>query len=67
MHYPIQQPLGARFAMTPDIVLLLVYRLLALVVAVAMVVTMLQSRDWRTQFYAMLVFIPFALRAAGVK
>lgn len=53
--------------MTPDIVLLLVYRLLALVVAVAMVVTMLQSRDWRTQFHAMLVFIPFALRAAGVK
>ena len=53
--------------MTPDIALLVAYRLLALVIAVAMVVTMLRSREWRTQFYAMLVFIPFALRAAGVK
>ena len=53
--------------MTPDIALLVAYRLLALVIAVAMIVTMLRSREWRTQFYAMLVFIPFALRAAGVK
>jgi hypothetical protein len=53
--------------MTPDIVFLTAYRLLALIVALAMVVTMLRSRDWRAQFYAMLVFIPFALRAAGVK
>jgi hypothetical protein len=53
--------------MTPDIPFLAAYRLLALVVALAMVVTMLRSREWRTQFYAMLVFIPFALRAAGVK
>ena len=53
--------------MTPDMPLLGAYRALALVIAAAMVVTMLRSRDWRTQFYAMLVFIPFALRAAGVK
>jgi hypothetical protein len=53
--------------MSPDFPLLISYRLLALIVAAAMVVTMLRSRDWRTQLYAMLVFIPFALRAAGVK
>ena len=53
--------------MMPDLLLLAAYRGLALVIAVAMVVTMLRSREWRTQFYAMLVFIPFALRAAGVK
>lgn len=53
--------------MLPDLALLAVYRLLALLVALAMVVTMLRAQDWRLQFYAMLVFIPFALRAAGVK
>jgi hypothetical protein len=53
--------------MTPDLLLLGVYRALALVIAVAMVVTMLRSREWRPQLYAMLVFIPFVLRAAGVK
>lgn len=53
--------------MAPDIVLLFVYRFLALAIAVAMVVTILRSRDWRTQFCAAIVLIPFALRAAGVK
>ena len=53
--------------MTPDISLLMIYRLLALVIAVAMVVTVLRSRDWRTQLFATIVLIPFALRAAGVK
>jgi hypothetical protein len=53
--------------MTPDMLLLAAYRLLAAIVAVAMIVTMLRSREWRIQLYAMLVFIPFALRAAGVK
>jgi hypothetical protein len=52
--------------MAPD-VLLLIYRLLALIVAAAMVVTMLRSREWRTQLFAMIVFIPFVLRAVGVK
>ena len=53
--------------MTPDLALIGAYRALAAVIAAVMVVTMLRSRDWRTQVYAMLVFIPFALRAAGVK
>ena len=54
-------------SMTPDIIILWIYRGLALVIAVAMVVVMIRSRDWRTQFYAMLVFVVFALRAAGIK
>jgi len=53
--------------MMPDLALLSAYRALAAVLAAAMIVTMLRSRDWRTQLYAMLVFIPFVLRAAGVK
>jgi hypothetical protein len=53
--------------MTPDILIFWIYRGLALVIAVAMVIVMLRSRDWRAQFYAMLVFVVFALRAAGIK
>jgi hypothetical protein len=53
--------------MTPDVIILGVYRGLALVIAVAMVIVVFRSRDWRPQFYAMLVFVVFALRAAGIK
>ena len=53
--------------MTPDILILWIYRGLALVIAIAMVAVMLRSRDWRPQCYAMLVFVVFALRAAGIK
>jgi hypothetical protein len=53
--------------MTPDVIILGVYRGLALVIAVAMVIVMIRSRDWRPQFYAMLLFVVFALRAAGIK
>ena len=53
--------------MAPDDIVLIIYRLLALVIAIAMVVTMLRSRQWRSQLFAMIVFIPFVLRAAGVK
>jgi hypothetical protein len=53
--------------MTADILILWIYRGLALVIAIAMVVVMLRSRDWRPQCYAMLVFVVFALRAAGIK
>jgi hypothetical protein len=50
-----------------EMFLMIVYRLLALTVAVMMVVVLWRERDWRTQLFAALVFIPFALRAAGVK
>ena len=46
---------------------MIVYRLLALFVAVMMVVVLWRERDWRPQLYAALIFIPFILRAAGIK
>jgi hypothetical protein len=53
--------------MDAELILMLVYRLLALIVAVMMVVVLWRERDWRAQLYAALVFVPFALRAAGIK
>jgi hypothetical protein len=50
-----------------ELVLMLLYRLLALIVAVMMVIVLWRERDWRVQLYAALVFVPFALRAAGIK
>jgi len=50
-----------------EVALFVLYRLLALVVAAAMVVVILRERDWRRQFFAALVLVPFALRAAGIK
>ena len=50
-----------------ELVLMLVYRLLALIVAGMMVIVLWRERDWRAQLFAALVFVPFALRAAGVK
>jgi hypothetical protein len=52
---------------TADGLLLVVYRGLALAVAIAMVVAILRTRDWRAQLYAALVLVPLALRAAGIK
>ena len=43
------------------------YRLLALIVAGMMVVVIWRERDWRAQLFAALVFVPFILRATGVK
>ena len=53
--------------MDAELLLMLVYRLLALIVAVMMVVVLWRERDWRARLFAALVFVPFALRAAGVK
>jgi hypothetical protein len=52
---------------TPEIGLMVVYRLLALFVAGMMVVVVWRERDWRPQLFAALVFVPFILRALGVK
>jgi hypothetical protein len=50
-----------------ELVLMLIYRVLALIVAAMMVVVLWRERDWRAQLFAALVLVPFALRAAGVK
>jgi len=52
---------------TPELGLMIIYRLLAAFVAGMMMVVVWRERDWRTQLYAALVFVPFVLRAAGVK
>ncbi len=46
---------------------MLIYQGLALLVAVMMAVVVWRESDWRTQFFAALIFIPFVLRAVGVK
>jgi hypothetical protein len=43
------------------------YQAMALVVAIMMIWVVFRERDWRPQFFAMVVFIPFILRAVGVK
>jgi hypothetical protein len=50
-----------------ELAVMYTYRLLALIVAIMMVVVIWKQRDWREQLFATLVFIPFVLRAAGVK
>ena len=50
-----------------ELVLMIVYRLLTLVVAIMMVIVLWRERDWRAQLFAALVFVPFVLRATGVK
>ena len=53
--------------MTASFVLMMIYRLMALFIAVMMVYVLWRERDWRPQVYATLVFIPFILRALGIK
>ena len=50
-----------------ELVIMIVYRLLALFVAGMMVTVLWRDRDWRPQFFAVLVFIPFFMRALGIK
>jgi hypothetical protein len=53
--------------MTAALILMIVYRVLALFVAGMMVFVLWREKDWRPQFYAALVFVPFILRGLGVK
>ena len=47
--------------------LMIIYRVLALFVALMMLVVIWRERDARQQLFAALVFVPFILRAAGLK
>jgi hypothetical protein len=53
--------------MSAELGVMILYRLLALFVAGMMLTVMWRERDLRQQFYAALVFVPFVLRAIGVK
>ncbi len=52
---------------TGELAVMIIYRLLALFVAAMMVTVLWRERDWRPQLYAALIFVPFFLRAVGVK
>jgi len=56
-----------RIMASPELGLMIIYRLMALFVAGMMMVVVWRERDWRSQLCAALVFVPFILRAAGVK
>ena len=47
--------------------MLLGYRAIAVIVALVMAWMIVRSRDWREQVCAALVFVPFVLRALGIK
>ncbi len=53
--------------MTWDLLLMFAYRGMALALALIMMWLILTERSWRTQLFAALVFVPFVLRAFGVK
>jgi len=53
--------------MSAELSVMIAYRLLALFVAGMMLVVVWRERDLRQQFYAALVFVPFILRAIGLK
>jgi ABC-type uncharacterized transport system permease subunit len=50
-----------------DELMLFGYRGISAIVALVMAAMVLRSSDWRVQVYAALVFVPFVLRALGVK
>jgi ABC-type molybdate transport system permease subunit len=50
-----------------DLFLLYAYRVMAGLIAIAMVWVIFRDRDWRQQVSAALIFIPLVLRAVGVK
>ena len=53
--------------LSAELGLMIIYRALALFVAGMMMVVVWRQRDWRSQLFAVLVFVPFILRAAGLK
>jgi hypothetical protein len=59
--------LKEKFMLSAELGLMIIYRALALFVAGMMMVVVWRKRDWRSQLFAALVFVPFILRAAGLK
>lgn len=47
--------------------ILFIYRFIALAVAAMMVCNMVRNKDWQQQVFSVMIFIPFILRAVGVK
>jgi hypothetical protein len=53
--------------MTAELTIMIIYRLFALFCAAMMIYVLWRERDWRPKVYAALAFVPFLLRAVGVK
>ena len=53
--------------MYTDEIMLLAYRGIAAIIALAMAALVLRRGAWREQFYAALLFVPLVLRALGIK
>ena len=53
--------------MSYEIAFLVIYRLMALLIAAMMIWVLFRERDWPQQVFAAIVLVPFALRAAGLK
>jgi hypothetical protein len=62
----VESPQG-ELMLSAELGLMIIYRSLALFVAGMMMVVVWRERDWRSQLFAALVFVPFILRAAGLK
>jgi hypothetical protein len=53
--------------MTVELGIMITYRLLALFCACMMMYVIWRERDWQPKVFAAFVFVPFILRAVGVK
>ena len=53
--------------MIVEVGLMAVYRIVSLAIAGVAVYVLFCERDWRQQLFSIIIFIPFALRAAGIK
>ena len=47
--------------------LIIVYRILSLLIALLAVYIIFRERGWQKQLFAAILFVPFMLRAVGVK
>lgn len=47
--------------------MLFVYRFIALVIAAMMLWNMVRDKNWQQQVFSVMIFVPFILRAVGVK
>ncbi len=50
-----------------ELIMLYTYRILAAIVVVMMAWSIWKGKDWQGQVFAAMIFVPFLLRAAGVK
>lgn len=50
-----------------EITMMYLYRFMALAIAAMMVWNIVKSQNWQNQVFSVMIFVPFILRAVGVK